>query len=270
MAGRDPVPLPFVLSRGGQGWGRIASAAWAGFYDRGGTSFAVSVAPRIRAFYETTPVGISNRNLLDVCCGTGQLARHFLDHGYRVTGIDFSEQMLRLARLNVGEHLDAGRARFILADACDFAVERKFGLATSTFDALNLLPGLGELRRCLGCVRASLVDEGIFVFDLMTRRGFIQDYDAAWVFDTEESSYRSVFDGEEKARARMSGVVRDEQGQWDRFEEYRELTFFPSQTVVDTLGEIGWGRVWIASTEETHTPLNNPEAFDRVFFVATS
>jgi SAM-dependent methyltransferase len=187
-----------------------------------------------------------------------------------VTGIDLSEQMLRLARLNAGEHLDAGRARFILADASDCAVERKFGLATSTFDALNLLPGLGELRRCLRCVRASLVDEGIFVFDLMTRRGFIQDYDAAWVFDTEESlySYRSVFDGEEKARARMSGVVRNEQGQWARFEEYRELTFFPPQTVVDTLG--GWGRVWIASTEEPITPLNNPEAFDRVFFVATS
>jgi SAM-dependent methyltransferase len=126
--------------------GRIASAAWAGFYDQVGTSFAVSVAPRIRAFYETTPVGTSNRNLLDVCCGTGQLARHFLDNGYRVTGIDLSEEMLRLARLNVGEHLDAGRARFILADASDFAVERKFGLATSTFDALNLLPGLDATR----------------------------------------------------------------------------------------------------------------------------
>jgi hypothetical protein len=35
--------------------GRIAGAAWAGFYDRVGTSFAVSVAPRIRAFYATTP-----------------------------------------------------------------------------------------------------------------------------------------------------------------------------------------------------------------------
>jgi ubiquinone/menaquinone biosynthesis C-methylase UbiE len=56
--------------------GRIASAAWAGFYDQVGTSFAVSVAPPIRAFYETTPVCTSNRNLLDVCCGTGHLARH--------------------------------------------------------------------------------------------------------------------------------------------------------------------------------------------------
>jgi len=197
----------------------------------------VSVAPRIRAFYETTPVGASNRDLLDVCCGTGRLARHFLDNGYRVTGIDLSEEMLRLARRNAGEHLDKSRARFILADASDFTVEPGFGLATSTFDSLNLMPGLDELRRCLRCVRASLVDAGVFVFDVMTRRGFVQDYDATWVLDTEESlySYRSVFDGEKKATARMSGVVRNEQGQWDRFEEYREITFFPPQIVVEAL-----------------------------------
>jgi tRNA/tmRNA/rRNA uracil-C5-methylase (TrmA/RlmC/RlmD family) len=79
-----------------------ASPAWARFYNEVGSGFAVSVAPRIRRFYETTEVGRSTRTLLDVCCGTGQLARHFLDHGYEVTGLDLSDAMLDYARLNAG------------------------------------------------------------------------------------------------------------------------------------------------------------------------
>lgn len=68
-----------------------ASPAWARFYNEVGSSFAVSVAPRIRRLYEATEMGRSTKTLLDVCCGTGQLARHFLDHGYEVTGLDLSE-----------------------------------------------------------------------------------------------------------------------------------------------------------------------------------
>src|SRR5207249_3271694 len=103
------------------------------------------------------------------------------------------------------------------------------------------------------------------------RRGFVQDYDATWVLNTEDYlySYRSVFDGVERATARMSGIIRNEQDQWDRFEEYREITFYPPQTALETLHETGWGNTWIASTEDPSTPLDDPEAFDRVVFVAT-
>jgi SAM-dependent methyltransferase len=90
-----------------------ASPAWARFYNEAGGRFAISVAPRIRELYERTETAQSNRSLLDVC-GTGQLARHFLDNGYRVTGIDLSQAMLHDARVNAGDHLRHGRARFIM------------------------------------------------------------------------------------------------------------------------------------------------------------
>jgi ubiquinone/menaquinone biosynthesis C-methylase UbiE len=38
-------------------------------------------------------------HVLDVGCGAGDpIARYFLEHGYRVTGVDFAEAMLSLAR----------------------------------------------------------------------------------------------------------------------------------------------------------------------------
>jgi cyclopropane fatty-acyl-phospholipid synthase-like methyltransferase len=50
-------------------------------------------------------------HILDLGCGSGRpIARYLLDRGYRVTGVDASAEMLRLARANCPE------ADFVLAD----------------------------------------------------------------------------------------------------------------------------------------------------------
>lgn len=52
--------------------------------------------------------------ILDLCCGTGELAAGLQNLGYRVTGIDGSAEMLRYA------HQNAPKSKFILDDACFF------------------------------------------------------------------------------------------------------------------------------------------------------
>ncbi|MBE0697995.1 MAG: class I SAM-dependent methyltransferase, partial [Anaerolineaceae bacterium] len=64
----------------GSSFARVYNLRW--------TAFSTQVAPRIRTYYESTPFGRENQHMLDLCCGTGQLALHFLDHGYQVTGLD--------------------------------------------------------------------------------------------------------------------------------------------------------------------------------------
>ena len=75
--------------------------------------------------------------LLDLGCGAGEpFARYFLDHGWRVTGVDFSEKMLALASRYAPEmktlHCDMRRACFdpgsfeaVTAVYCLFHVPRK-------------------------------------------------------------------------------------------------------------------------------------------------
>jgi SAM-dependent methyltransferase len=249
----------------------IKTQAWARYYSKRGVGFALSVAPRIRSFYESTYGDHVNRSLLDVCCGQGNLAGHFLDHGYRVIGIDLSEPMLEFARENLRDHLRAGRVELIRADATDFSVSERFGLATSTFDALNMLQSIEQLKSCFQRVKSSLVEDGMFVFDLMTRRGFWRDYNGVWVVDTQDELFvhKSVYDGAEKATTRMTGFVRRHDGAWDRFEEFRTPTFFHAQAVVRALKEAGWLRVWVAGPDDLARPAEDPEALERVFFVAT-
>lgn len=249
----------------------IKSPAWARYYARRGTTFAHRAAPRIRALYEAACGDNADRSLLDVCCGQGTLAGDFLARGYRVTGIDLSEPMLALARQNLQGYLDQGQARLIQADAADFSVDGQFGLATSTFDSLNMLQGSDALASCFAAVKRALTGAGMFVFDLMTRRGFWQDYNGVFVADTEDELYvlKSVYDGAGKAATRMTGFIRDGE-RWDRFDEFRTPTCFPAPAVVTALHDAGWPTTWMADIDDLASPVTDPEQYDRIFFVATN
>jgi demethylmenaquinone methyltransferase / 2-methoxy-6-polyprenyl-1,4-benzoquinol methylase len=85
--------------------------------------------------------------VLDVCCGTGDLALACSREGARVTGIDFSERMLERARRKA-PHLD-----WIQGDALALPfADGEFDGATVGFGIRNvddLELGLRELRRVL-------------------------------------------------------------------------------------------------------------------------
>lgn len=249
----------------------IQTHGWAVLYSRFGTGFGISVAPKIRSLYEATEIGKTNRHLLDVCCGQGNLMKHFLDHGYTTSGIDLSEHQLDFARRNLGSYLSEGRARLIHADAASFSVDGEFGLATSTFDALNMLQGVEALKGCLRCVRNSVVEGGLFVFDLMTQRGFWLDYNGSGVRDTPDElrHWNSVYDGGEKATTRGTGFVKSEDGTWERFEEFRTPTYFSPTVVIAALEETGWSNVVVTDTEDLTRPIEDPVQVDRVFYVAS-
>jgi len=85
--------------------------------------------------------------VLDVCCGTGDLAVACARAGGRVTGLDFSERMLERARAK------SGAVEWVQGDALALPFEdRSFDAATVGFGVRNLEGlerGLAELRRVL-------------------------------------------------------------------------------------------------------------------------
>ena len=246
----------------GPAFARVYNRLWAGF--------AAQHAPLIREYYAGTAIGRINRDLLDVCCGTGQLARHFLEHGYRVTGVDLSEPMLALARENCREYTADGRARFVQADASQFAVGGPFGLAVSTFDALNHLSDFESLAGCFKSVRAALAQGGWFIFDLNTRLG-LRRWNTIHVDDTEELMLvnRGVYDGRsDRAYTILTGFTRNADGAYDRFEEAAYNTVFDLGQVRGELLATGWRAVHFARAQALASPLDDPESEGRVFVVA--
>jgi SAM-dependent methyltransferase len=245
--------------------------SFASIYNLRWGDFARYFAPRIRQYYESTPVGQENKSMLDLCCGAGHLALHFLEAGYRVTGIDLSQAMLQYARKNTEDYNQDDQVVLIQADAADFVLSKPVGLVVSTYDSLNHLENFSALKSCFHSVYAALLDGGTFIFDLNTRAGLKAQWNNIAVEDTEELTLitRSIFDEEnERAWTHISGFLRQESGLYTRFEETAFNTVFEMNAVRDALLETGWQQVDFACGQDLNVSITNPEDERRVFIIA--
>jgi SAM-dependent methyltransferase len=244
-----------------QGFARIYNTRW--------VSFANIVAPRILDFYQSTPQGQRGEPVLDLCCGTGQLARHLLDNGLNVLGVDLSDHMLHYARQNTLQYIVSGQAKFIQADASQFRLDERFGLVVSTFDALNHLTDEETLISCFRSVHA--VCNGYFIFDLNTRSG-LNRWNNVQLDDSGEDAFiitHSFYDGEsDKAWVRITGFVLLDNGLYERFDQTAYNTVFELEKVKNALVETGWEEAYFARVQDLTIPLAEPEKEGRVFVVA--
>jgi SAM-dependent methyltransferase len=246
------------------------SPAFARVYNEKWADFSQRVGPLIRAFYESTPLAEERKSLLDVCCGTGQLALHFAEHGYRVTGVDLSEPMLAYARQNNAPYVESGQVTFLHGDAADFSLDEQFGLAVSTFDALNHLPSKEALRGCFASVLPLVLPGGFFIFDLNTRAG-LQRWNGINVRDLPDSLIidRGIYDeGGDRAWVKITGFLRTESGLYERFDETAYNSAFDLTWVRDTLFKTGWQSAYFCRIGDLGMPITEPEAEIRAFIVA--
>jgi len=184
--------------------------AWA--YDRHwGSVFTGAVLPVLdRLMLEPLP---PPARILDLCCGTGQLATLLVKRGYRVTGIDGSKEMVRIARRN------APRAEFVVADARTFRVPRTFDAVVSTYDSLNHVMSLEELTSVFRRVHAAMRPGARFLFDLNMEDGYRTRWrgESAIVEDDHVVAYRSNYSpGPRTGRMEFTIFRKAGKGGWKR------------------------------------------------------
>lgn len=243
-------------------------AAFAKIYNLRWGGFARQAAPLLRAFYEAQ--GGLERSLLDLCCGAGHLGLHFLEHGYRVTGLDLSAPLLEAARENARPYLENGQAFYVQGDAAAFDLPEQFGLIASTFDALNHLPDFESLKSCFRCAARACAEKGWFIFDLNTRIGLLR-WNGISVEDSPELMLvtRGIYDGTgERAWTHISGFLQTENGLYERFEETVYNTVFDMEAVQAALLEAGFKEAYPTRMQSLGTALDEPEKEGRVFFAA--
>jgi 2-polyprenyl-3-methyl-5-hydroxy-6-metoxy-1,4-benzoquinol methylase len=114
--------------------------------------------------------GIKQARILDVACGTGILALAFAKQGHSVHGIDSSHEILALARAKLS---GIANVSFDAQSMTDFKVQSEFDLVICTFDSLNYLITIAELKSMFGCVAKSLRKSGLFVFDSNTHQHYL-------------------------------------------------------------------------------------------------
>ncbi|MFB0563293.1 MAG: class I SAM-dependent methyltransferase [Candidatus Lokiarchaeia archaeon] len=121
-------------------------------------------------------------SVLDLACGTGKLAKLFLDNGYMVEGLDISESMLSIARKR-GLTVYQG-------NMVDFELGKKYDLILCVYDSLNYILKQSELLRCFKSVNRHLNEKGKFIFDMNS------DFKINKVLPAYKTDYHKIGDTE--------------------------------------------------------------------------
>ncbi|MDD5082828.1 MAG: class I SAM-dependent methyltransferase, partial [Dehalococcoidales bacterium] len=134
-------------------------------YDAGWGDFSIQYIDWIKALLQERH--LTQARILDLACGTGILAVALAKCGHIVHGIDTSPEMISQAR---SKAVGLGNASFAVQDMVRFSVTGQFDLVACTFDSINYLRRLTDLRRMLSRVAAVLGDGGLFIFDSNTEK----------------------------------------------------------------------------------------------------
>ncbi len=102
------------------------------------------------------------RDLLDVACGTGELMKKLRSFGFRVWGLDVSEEMIEVAKKKL-------HAKFYLADMRDFELRKSFDVITCVFTSMNYILEKEDFEKTLRNFYRHLKDGGIVVFDFVEK-----------------------------------------------------------------------------------------------------
>lgn len=184
--------------------------AFAWVYNKHWGHFSTRIIPMLeKVIFPHIP---QKGKILDLCCGTGHLARALTDRGYNVTGIDGSGEMIKFASKNAPD------AKFIIKDARRFTLPSHFNATVSLFDSLNHVMALDDLRKVFLNVFSSLCSEGIFLFDLNMEEGFEKRWKKGAfniVEDDHASIVRSSYDSDKKTGAFDITIFRFSD-QWKR------------------------------------------------------
>jgi len=110
--------------------------------------------------------------VLELGCGTGRILIPIAKENIRVTGLDISNEMLKLAREKV-DKLDSElkiHVQLIQGDMAKFSMNKIFPFIFIAFRSFQSLMTKKEQGDCLECVYRHLKDNGIFILDLFAPR----------------------------------------------------------------------------------------------------
>ncbi|HUG80410.1 MAG TPA: class I SAM-dependent methyltransferase [Bryobacterales bacterium] len=209
------------------GFARIFDLYWADL-------FADDVRPAFQN--ELLPHVPAGGRILDLCCGGGRISYWLTGCGFRVTGVDVSEEMVRLAREN------APRAEFEVADVREFRRPGAFDAVISTFDSLNHLPTSADLLTVFRNVYESLAADGLFFFDMNLEEGFrASEHDGhSLVKDDHVCVVESNYDSA-TAEGRSDVTVFEKSGDvWKRIDLQIVEYCYPEGTILDGLAAAGF------------------------------
>ena len=169
--------------------------------------------------------------LLELACGSGDVAQLLMKEGYHIIASDVSEGMLE----QLTEKYPSLKA--LQLDMRDFSLEDKVEGVLCFCDSINYLNDLNEVEGMFKCVYEVLESKGTFLFDMHTpdrleefedgwgEEGYLFDTPYIWEINSEDNEIYHHF------------VFYSEEGM---LQEYHVQQVFDSEDIETMLDKIGF------------------------------
>ncbi len=210
-----------------------------------GTPVCDSLMPIIEElFLKQIPTG---GQILDLCCGSGQLMQKLQEKGYQLTGIDGSEKMLKYAEINAPD------SQLILEDARFFHLPDRFDGVISTHYSFNHILSIEELQSTFQNVYTALRLNGWFMFDL----SLDQRYQGSWHNSLEgdvQTEYawalKRMYNSETRIGKIYITIFELTEQNWQRCDQTWLVKGYVRDEVISALQAVGFDSICIYSGEQ--------------------
>lgn len=179
---------------------------------------------------------------LDLGCGTGRMTLELAKRGRDMTGIDYSPEMLDIAR-DEAERQGIDNILWLCQDIREFELYGTVDVAVSCLDTINHLASPKDLDKCLNLVHNYLAPNGLFIFDLNGKYKFENIYsDNSYVM--EEDGAMCIWQNYYNPKNQVCDFYitlfeEDEDGRYERYDESQKERMYTLKSIKAHLAKCG-------------------------------
>ena len=205
--------------------------------------------------------------VLDLGCGTGKMTHELASRGYDMTGVDYSPEMLDIARNNSGKY--DHDILWLCQDMREFELYGTVDFATCCLDGINHLTTTKDLKKCLSLVHNYLIPDGIFVFDINGKSKFENVYaQNSYVMEECEDVciWQNYYDPKSRLCDFYITLFREcDDGRYERFDELQRERMYSLRSIRGELSDCGFEFVGAYCDFEFN---NATDSDERIYVVA--
>ena len=211
--------------------------------------------------------GIRPQVVLDIGCGTGNVTIPLAQMGYRLIGLDMSQEMLALAEEKARNQ--GLKISWLQQDMRSMNLgDLRFDLVISMTDSLNYIQTTADLAKVFALVRDSLKTGGWFIFDLNSAYK-IREVFGNNVFSLIEDDIAYIWENSYDPDTRtctmdLTFFVQEKDGRYRRFSEVHRETGFDTTEVLRLLDLAGFSVEAVYGENSVVEPVNDTE---RIYFI---
>ena len=208
---------------------------------------------------------VKPRTAVDLACGTGSVSLLLAQHGYQVTGVDMSEDMLTVA-YSKAQALERPPV-FVCQKLQELRLPRGVDLAVCGLDSMNYIVDPADCEMAIKRVFKALNPGGIFIFDVNTPEK-LRAMDGQVFLDEDDDVYcvwRGEFDEQTNICSYGMDLFQRQGITWQRsFEEHREYAYTQEQ-LRQYLKNAGFSNIRVYGDRHMGAPTEKDQ---RIYFSA--